>query len=353
MAQDTPTRPEPSEQTEAAEHDSRFHYYSGGEIKSRTDARPNPLLYIFFGIIILGAVFWALYGGALGPRANSAYRPVDGSQANLNAIQQQLTAEHGSTATYTSVDLSELPIPAGQTLSQAIAGGQDVYHSYCIGCHGPNQDGNGVNAQELNPKPRNLHDAPFMQAMSYQRINTSIHKGVPGTAMPRWENTLTDTQIGDAIAYVFSLTSPPVGTTGAATPAAAAEKSGAQSGGSKEFANGTQNSPKPITPPVGGNPAAHTSTAPPSVSGQSTAKPHGMMNLAPPPPPANTKAKPFPAPAAVGTPKPFQSSPGNSAPKPFPGAPASATPKPFPGAPASATPKPFPGAGSANSGVVK
>jgi hypothetical protein len=31
--------------------------------------------------------------------------------------------------------------------------------------------------------------------MSLQRIETSIHKGVPGTAMPRWENTLTDTQI--------------------------------------------------------------------------------------------------------------------------------------------------------------
>lgn len=314
MAQDTPTRPEPTEQTEAAERDSQFHYYSGGEIKGRSDSdsRPNPLLYIFFGIIILGAVFWALYGGALGPRANSAFRPVDSSQANMNAIQQQLNSAHGSTAIYASVNLSELPIPAGQTLTQAIAGGQDVYHSYCIGCHGPNQDGNGVNAQELNPKPRNLHDAPFMQAMSYQRINTSIHKGVPGTAMPRWENILTETQIGDAIAYVFSLTSPPVGA--APAPAAVAEKSGAQAGGSKIYANGTQSSPKPINPPVNGNPAAHTVTAPPSVSGPSSGKPHGIMHPASP----------------SGAPKPFPAAPAGAGPKPFPAPAAGASPKPFP-----------------------
>ena len=56
--------------------------------------------------------------------------------------------------------------------------------------------------------PRNLRNTAFMQAMSYQRIWTSLHKGVQGTAMPRWENTLTDDQIREVITYVLSLTAP-------------------------------------------------------------------------------------------------------------------------------------------------
>ena len=44
--------------------------------------------------------------------------------------------------------------------------------------------------------------------MSLQRISTSVHKGVPGTAMPRWESQLSDDQIKDVILYVFSLTAP-------------------------------------------------------------------------------------------------------------------------------------------------
>ena len=129
-----------------------------------------------------------------------------------------------------------------------------MYQTYCIGCHGPNQDGNGVNASSLNPKPRNLHDAPFMQAMSYERIWTSLHKGVYGTAMPRWENTLTPEQFKDVIVYVFSLTA----------PTAPSPISNPTSGGVNQYNSGIQNIPKPITPPVNGNPAAPTSTAPPS-----------------------------------------------------------------------------------------
>ncbi len=276
MAQDTSNRPEPTEQTDAKGRDNRFHYYSGGEVKELADTRPSQLLYVFYGVVIVGAIFYFLFGGALGPKVGG-FKPVGGSQANLNSLQAQLD-QRGTSAgiTYASVDLSQLPVPNGQNVTQAVAAGAEVYQSYCIGCHGPNQDGNGVNAGSLNPKPRNLRDSPFMQAMSYQRITTSLHKGVPGTAMPRWENLLTEREIGDVIAYVFSLTAPPPGSV-SAPASAVAEKMGAQSGGSKTFVSGIQNSPKPITPAIGGNPAAHTETAPPSQSGPTPAETTQMM----------------------------------------------------------------------------
>ncbi len=236
---------------------SKFHYYSGGEIKEQAGTGVSPVLWIFWTIVIVAAVAGGILSGALGPKVH-AFRAPDSSTANLNVIQQQLNGREANGALrYASVNLNDLPIPGGESIDQAVVHGSEVYQTYCIGCHGPNQDGNGVNASSLNPKPRNLRDAPFMQGMSYQRITTSLHKGVPGTAMPRWENTLTEAEIGNVIAYVFSLTS----------PAAPATVNPPASGGSKQYVNGVQSSPKPITPAIGGNPAAATNTAPPSQSG--------------------------------------------------------------------------------------
>ena len=311
MAQDTPT--EQPHETEERGRDSKFHYYSGGEVKEIEGTRVSPALWIFWSIVIAGAVLYFLFGGALGPNFGG-FKPVGGTKANTDSLQAQLNASRGSNLQYATVDLTQLPIPQGQNINQAIAAGSDVYQTYCIGCHGPNQDGNGVNAASLNPKPRNLHDGPFMQAMSYQRINTSLHRGVPGTAMPRWENTLTETQIGDAIAYVFSLTSPAPGTTPVGQ---ASNVNPTQSGGSKTYVNGLQNSPKPITPAIGGSPAAATSTAPPSLSGT---PPGQATNVTPSAAGTGTEEnKPLKAesPMAGGA----SATPPLSAPKPKPSAP--------------------------------
>lgn len=259
MAQETPNPADEAQQTEARGRDNQFHYYSGGEVKELQHTRISPAYWALVTVVLIGAVIFFIVGGALGPKSYfGGFQPVGSSQANLNKLQTTLVSTN-STNGYNSVDLNQLPIPSGQTISQSIEKGSQVYQTYCIGCHGPNQDGNGVGASTLNPKPRNLRDAPFMQAMSYQRINTSLHKGVPGTAMPRWENTLTQDEISEVIAYAFSLTSPPP-TSG----------QGKQADGTKNYVNGTQNSPTPITPAIGGNPAAATSTAPPSVSGATT-----------------------------------------------------------------------------------
>ena len=251
------------------EQDSKFHYYSGGEIKEQATTPISPWYWALITVVVVGGLAYFLFGGAMGPRFGG-FKPTGGSTAELNSLQQQLT-EHSRQVTYASVDLNQLPLPQGQNLVQAVDAGSQVYQNYCIGCHGPNQDGNGVNASSLQPKPRNLRDAPFMQAMSYQRITTSLHKGVPGTAMPRWENTLTDAEIGDVIAYVFSLTSPAPGTVAPVTSKASDQASGANN----QYANGTQNSPKPMTTGESGNPAADTSTAPPSTSGAVPPQPQG------------------------------------------------------------------------------
>lgn len=206
-----------------AEITEHLHHYSGGDIVERTDTKLSPVLvgfWIVTLVVIAAAIIFFLLPGFFNP----AMRGVSGRSTgfggayvigqpgigNYNALSSQMQSQMTSSVltSPTFINMYRLPLPAGQNLTQAISAGSTVYQTYCIGCHGPNQDGNGPNSVSLDPRPRNLRDVPFMQAMSYQRIWTSVHKGVPGTAMPRWENTLNDNQIEDVIAYVFSLTAP-------------------------------------------------------------------------------------------------------------------------------------------------
>ena len=280
-----------------------FHYYSGGEVKELENTRVSPMLWGLWTVVILGALGYLFYGGALGPRYSptGGFKPTSGSAASLASVQQDLNTQAAVGNNAKQADMSQLvPFLGGESLDMAVTHGASTYQNYCIGCHGPNQDGNGVNAASLNPKPRNLHDGPFMrETLNYNRINTSLHYGVHGTAMPRWENTLSEHEIQEVISYVLSLTwtMPPAGnmdttTSQLATPPgrttpkvnaglAAPGKSvtGSTTGtaggvsvhGGGGGAGSVSSSPAPITPEVEGNPAAATSTAPPSQSGQPAA----------------------------------------------------------------------------------
>ena len=285
-----------------------FHYYSGGEVKELENTRVSPALYGLWGVVIVGALLYLFYGGALGPHYSptGGFKPTSGSAMSLASIQTDLNTKAAVGNSAKQADMSQLvPFLGGESLSTAVDHGSTIYQSYCIGCHGPNQDGNGVNASSLNPKPRNLHDGPFMrETLNYQRINTSLHYGVHGTAMPRWENTLSEHEIQEVMAYVLSLTwnmpakgtdtttaqlSTPPGMTTPAVNAGMTEpgksvtgSATGTSGGASVRGGSVSSSPAPITPEVEGNPAAATSTAPPSQSGQATPGAASKVNTSAP-----------------------------------------------------------------------
>lgn len=310
-----------------------FHYYSGGEVKELEHTNVSPLLWGFWSLVILGAVGYLIFGGALGPNSPlGGFKPAGGSAASQAMIQADVDQRARGGNGLKAADMAQLkPFLGTESLNQAVSNGANIYQNYCIGCHGPNQDGNGVNAASLNPKPRNLHDAPFMrETLTYDRINNSLHYGVHGTAMPRWENTLSEREIQEVISYALSLTwtmppasnmdtttsqlatpakapapsSPAASNPAAKNPALAGPREPAaglatgpagaattQSGTAKQTAGlaapgksvtgsttGTaggslvrggsvQTSPAPLTPTIDGNPAAATSTSPPSASG--------------------------------------------------------------------------------------
>ena len=73
------------------------------------------------------------------------------------------------------------------------ASGKVLYRRYCIGCHGPAGDGEGMNAQWIDPKPRDFTQAIFKcrstptgTLPTDQDLYNAITRGFVTTNMPQW-----------------------------------------------------------------------------------------------------------------------------------------------------------------------
>jgi len=82
-------------------------------------------------------------------------------------------------------------------------GAEEIYKGLCARCHGEKGDGKGVTYLYLDPAPRDLTKAEFMNSKPEERFLQSLKEGVPGTSMPPWERTLSEQQRKDVLAYVF------------------------------------------------------------------------------------------------------------------------------------------------------
>ena len=81
--------------------------------------------------------------------------------------------------------------------------GEEIYKGLCARCHGEKGDGKGVTYLYLDPAPRDLTKASFMNSKPEERFLQSLKQGVPGTSMPPWERVLSEQQRKDVLDYVF------------------------------------------------------------------------------------------------------------------------------------------------------
>lgn len=88
---------------------------------------------------------------------------------------------------------------------ESIAHGQEIFLQRCTGCHGRKADGNGPNAMDISPRPRNLLNSAFVNKASDHRLFESIEYGVEGTAMQSWIDTYSQNDVGDIINFIRSL----------------------------------------------------------------------------------------------------------------------------------------------------
>jgi mono/diheme cytochrome c family protein len=99
-----------------------------------------------------------------------------------------------------------LPTP---DLGYSAREGRAIFDHYCSTCHGAKGHGDGFNAYNLDPRPRDLGDPAFQKKRSDAELAAVIRSGGLSaglsSGMPPWGHTLTTRQIGNLIAYLRTL----------------------------------------------------------------------------------------------------------------------------------------------------
>ena len=87
--------------------------------------------------------------------------------------------------------------------------GRALFQHYCATCHGAEGHGDGFNAYNLDPKPRDLADRAFQAGRSDEELVSilSTGGGAAGlsTGMPPWGRTLSERQIRNLVVFLRAL----------------------------------------------------------------------------------------------------------------------------------------------------
>jgi mono/diheme cytochrome c family protein len=90
-----------------------------------------------------------------------------------------------------------------QTHLSPIDKGERLYLRNCLRCHGAALDGKGPEAASLTIPPANFHT--YLSRLKDDiELEKTIKQGNKFLGMHNWEDTLTDEQVRDLIAYIRS-----------------------------------------------------------------------------------------------------------------------------------------------------
>ena len=94
-------------------------------------------------------------------------------------------------------------------LSYELQLGRDTYRHYCMTCHGEGGAGDGFNAFNLDPHPRDYSDPAFQKKKTDAELADAIRRGGAGVGlsalMPPWGHTLSEPQINQVVLYIRTL----------------------------------------------------------------------------------------------------------------------------------------------------
>jgi len=99
--------------------------------------------------------------------------------------------------------------PAPAPLPYEARRGKASFTHYCLTCHGETGAGDGFNAFNLDPHPRDLSDPGFQKKKSDADLADAITRGGAGVGlsslMPPWGHTLSARQVGEVVLYIRTL----------------------------------------------------------------------------------------------------------------------------------------------------
>lgn len=150
---------------------------------------------VFFSLaFLLASAACRSGGGATGARESA---PPAGARP---------ISTEGKAAPAAGLSREALPIP---DLGYNAREGRALYRHYCVTCHGEEGHGDGFNAYNLDPKPRDLADPAFQSQRSDDDLTALIRSGggVAGlsTGMPPWGRVLSERKIRNLVDYLRTL----------------------------------------------------------------------------------------------------------------------------------------------------
>jgi cytochrome c oxidase cbb3-type subunit I/II len=91
--------------------------------------------------------------------------------------------------------------PPSMQGAESVGEGKTLFAAYCASCHGDTGAGDGPAAGALAPPPTNFH----LKKPTEERAREVLENGVPGTAMPPWQNEISADQRHALVEFVRSL----------------------------------------------------------------------------------------------------------------------------------------------------
>jgi mono/diheme cytochrome c family protein len=89
--------------------------------------------------------------------------------------------------------------------SESVAAGQTLFIANCASCHGPTGKGDGPVGLTLNPHPADLSQHAIPGVHTDAQLYEWITNGFPGSAMPAWKATLSDTDRWNLVNFIRTL----------------------------------------------------------------------------------------------------------------------------------------------------
>ena len=106
----------------------------------------------------------------------------------------------------------ENPLRQRGSMADHLKEGRRVYYQNCVFCHGDRLDGQGHFAHGFSPTPASFVDNGTIAQLTESYVFWRVAKGGPGlpregtpwnSAMPVWENYLTEDEIWAVVAYIY------------------------------------------------------------------------------------------------------------------------------------------------------
>ncbi|MCK5447871.1 MAG: cytochrome c [Gemmatimonadetes bacterium] len=147
-----------------------------------------------------------------------AYRSVSasvGAPMSLRSVHPAPPAQITFRGSDIRLDGLENPFRKEGSMEDHLAVGASVYVRNCMPCHGDRLDGDGHYAHAFNPLPADFTSNGTIAQLTESYVFWRIAKGGPGlpkegtpwnSAMPAWEDILTQDEIWAVILYLYDQT---------------------------------------------------------------------------------------------------------------------------------------------------